>query len=576
MRRIQRLPRLGTWLTATAAIVVGLCSSDSFAQPASAVPRLAAVASDRAVTSPTPPQLDPLLEQLDLAIEFTSKRYLKANEHSPWQIFHGILALKRDFQLKLGDQKVNALEWIATSEPRFDNQPLLLKTAHGGKFHPFTRPWAFEGHPSQFLALMSQSDLPNDYSFKVGQEQITIADMVQNTMKEVNSKEEVTWVLWALQHHLKPDAQWTNQFGEPWSIEKLVQIESAAPVNGAACGGNHRLFALTRTRDKHLKLGGKLDGVWAQADLKIRQHLELARQLQNSDGSFSSKFYESPGLSNDLNIRFNTTGHTMEFLSIGLPDNRLNEPWVRNAAWVLARELIQSRQRQIDCGPLYHSLNSLMIYRERLRPRTPDSLATNPAEPAGVASTPKLEPKPVPLANVPIPIPQQNRLEVVAAPVLTEVRKSALPAKQTELSPLPVKSESTITPEVPIPSALAPTEGTESSAVKRPTSVPLVTTLKTIDPGRVVQLRPIVGESRPGLLPNVVAIPIADTLLPPGDPESFDTSAGTLKPRFGNPPPASRVTTSSVGSRTIGAVAAAPASAPIDDGPVSALTPENR
>ena len=576
MRRIQRLPRLGTWLTATAAIVVGLCSSDSFAQPASAVPRLAAVASDRAATSPTPPQLDPLLEQLDLAIEFTSKRYLKANEHSPWQIFHGILALKRDFQLKLGDQKVNALEWIATSEPRFDNQPLLLKTAHGGKFHPFTRPWAFEGHPSQFLALMSQSDLPNDYSFKVGQEQITIADMVQNTMKEVNSKEEVTWVLWALQHHLKPDAQWTNQFGEPWSIEKLVQIESAAPVNGAACGGNHRLFALTRTRDKHLKLGGKLDGVWAQADLKIRQHVELARQLQNSDGSFSSKFYESPGLSNDLNIRFNTTGHTMEFLSIGLPDNRLNEPWVRNAAWVLARELIQSRQRQIDCGPLYHSLNSLMIYRERLRPRTPDSLATNPAEPAGVASTPKLEPKPVPLANVPIPIPQQNRLEVVAAPVLTEVRKSALPAKQTELSPLPVKSESTITPEVPIPSALAPTEGTESSAVKRPTSVPLVTTLKTIDPGRVVQLRPIVGESRPGLLPNVVAIPIADTLLPPGDPESFDTSAGTLKPRFGNPPPASRVTTSSVGSRTIGAVAAAPASAPIDDGPVSALTPENR
>ena len=573
MRRIQRLPRLGTWLTATAAIVVGLCSSDSFAQPASAVPRLAAVASDRAVTSPTPPQLDPLLEQLDLAIEFTSKRYLKANEHSPWQIFHGILALKRDFQLKLGDQKVNALEWIATSEPRFDNQPLLLKTAHGGKFHPFTRPWAFEGHPSQFLALMSQSDLPNDYSFKVGQEQITIADMVQNTMKEVNSKEEVTWVLWALQHHLKPDAQWTNQFGEPWSIEKLVQIESAAPVNGAACGGNHRLFALTRTRDKHLKLGGKLDGVWAQADLKIRQHLELARQLQNSDGSFSSKFYESPGLSNDLNIRFNTTGHTMEFLSIGLPDNRLNEPWVRNAAWVLARELIQSRQRLIDCGPLYHSLNSLMIYRERLRPRTPDSLATNPAE---VASTPKLEPKPVPLANVPIPIPQQNRLEVVAAPVLTEVRKSALPAKQTELSPLPAKSESPITPEVPIPSALAPTEGTESSAVKRPTSVPLVTTLKTIDPGRVVQLRPIVGESRPGLLPNVVAIPIADTLLPPGDPESFDTSAGTLKPRFGNPPPASRVTTSSVGSRTIGAVAAAPASAPIDDGPVSALTPENR
>ncbi len=194
MRRLKTLPRLSSCLVVIATTAIVHSSPESLGQQSGAPPRLASVATNSGPTH-AEAQQDPLLSQLDLAIEVTSKRYLTANIHSPWQIFHGILALKRDFQLKLGNDKVNALQWIATSEPRFDNQPLLLKTAHGGKFHPFTRPYAFEGHPAQFLALMSQSELPVDYSFKVGNEHITVAGMVNNTMKEVNSVEEVTWVL---------------------------------------------------------------------------------------------------------------------------------------------------------------------------------------------------------------------------------------------------------------------------------------------------------------------------------------------------------------------------------------------
>ncbi len=579
MRRISRLPRLSPWLTAIAATAAGLCSSISSAQPATAAPRLAAAAANRAITSPTTPPVDPLLLQLDQAIEVTGKRYLTANEHSPWQIFHGILAMKRDFQLKLGDQKVNALQWIATSEPQFDNQPLLLKTAHGGKFHPYTRKWAFEGHPSQFMALMSQSDLPIDYSFKVGHEQITIADMIHNTMKEVNSKEEVTWVLWSLQHYLKPDVQWVNQFGEPWSIEKLVQIETAAPVVGAACGGNHRLFALTRTRDKHLKLGGKLDGVWAQADLKIRQHVELARQLQNSDGSFSSKFYQAPGITNDLNERFNTTGHTMEFLSIGLPDNRLNEPWVRHAVSLLSQELVQFRQRQIDCGPLYHSLNSLMIYRERLQALMPVVVAVIAPEPMKVTPDLKPESATTPIIAAPTATSLKNRPESVTPPLPTEVRKPTETTKPLEPSTVVSKPTATAKPSEPMPSAVAPFEKPPSAVAKRTEFAPLVTTLKTIDPGRVIHMRPIqqpVTDTRPRLLPDVVAKPMDDFALPFLDPDSFDSTAGTLKPRFDNPPPASRVATSKVATRTISTVTVAPLTIPLDDEPVSALAPINR
>ena len=318
-----------------------------------------------AVVAPPPPPPDRFLELLDNAIETTSRRTLTA--HSPWQIFHCILALRQNTVLRLQGQNVNAIQWLSSAEPQFDNQPWLLLTPHGAKFHPYTRMYAFEGHPAQFLALLSQSNLPLDHQFRVQGQIVTLNDLVNNTMKEVNTKEEVTWVLWALQHFLKSDAVWTNQWNESWSIERLVMLESQAPVVGAPCGGNHRLFALTRARDKYLASGGLMRGVWFQADQKIKQHLEIARSLQNSDGSFSSDFYKGPGYTTDINRRFNSTGHTMEFLSIALPKERLNEPWVRNAVWMLSRELVLHRDAKIDCGPLFHSLDALILYRDRLR-----------------------------------------------------------------------------------------------------------------------------------------------------------------------------------------------------------------
>ena len=443
------------------------------------------VAAIPVVTAPEPEQF---LAQLDQAIDVSSRRFLTANLHSPWQIFHGLLALKQDFQLNLGTGKVNAVQWLATGEPRFDNQPLLLKTPHGGKFHSFTRPYAFEGHPAQFLALLSQSDLPVGYAFKVGQNQITIGDIVNNTMKEVNTREEVTWVLWALQHYLKPDAQWFNQHNEPWSIERLVQIETSSPVVGAPCGGNHRLFALTRTRDKHLKYGGQLVGIWAQADHKIRQHIEIARSLQNYDGTFSAKFYETSGHTTDLNQRFNTTGHTMEFLSIALPNERLHEPWVRSAVTTMCNDLIMNRQRQIDCGPLYHSLNSLIIYRERirsLRPATnvaatpatvsPVVPAETPAVPGEKPDVPGVQPgvpavkpaTPPSLVTDPVPVVVSKPVDSKTIAVKPVTTGTTPPANDTKPSAEPAR-------EVPMPATTPmPVTLPMPAAAPKPTAKPM-------------------------------------------------------------------------------------------------------
>ena len=67
----------------------------------------------------------------------------------------------------------------------------------------------------------------------------------------------------------KLDAEWTAKNGSKWNIERLVRIETAQNLADSACGGTHRLYALTKARNRFLEEGGKLgdnpDGTWEQA-----------------------------------------------------------------------------------------------------------------------------------------------------------------------------------------------------------------------------------------------------------------------------------------------------------------------
>lgn len=469
---------------------------------------------------------------LDHAIRVTSKRYLtaeSADPHSPWQIFHNILAMRQETFLRVPNGKVNAIQWLSTTEPKFRGEPWMILTQHGAKFHPYSKTYFFEGHPAQFLALLSHSNLPVEHEFRVQGRVVKLADVIHNTMMEVNDKEEVTWILWALQHYLKSDAVWVNQNNETWSIERLVQIEAAHPVVGAACGGNHRLFALTKARDKYLRSGGTLRGVWMEADTKIRQHINLAKALQNSDGSFSGDSYANAKLESDVNKRFNTTGHTMEFLSVALPQERLQEQWVKNAVWMLSRELVIYHQKAIDCGPLFHTLNALILYRERTRPNyaashlstTMPSLTTVkppvPSQPAAVEPAKPVAPKPMvdstltaPTQPAPAPALEKSapKLEADAVPVPADSPSLELRSETTKAKPAPISIDtSAATTFVPPVKAASPKISADAmSNVGQPAPSPQPFVKKT-GPSKLAKREPEIG-SAPALLPDVEATPL--------------------------------------------------------------------
>jgi len=191
--------------------------------PVSEVPKL---------PQPTPAvaaPVDPLVKLATEAVEVCSRRYLTTDMHTPWQIIHGLLAYRQDFQLKLkdSDKKINAIEW-ASSGVNFRGESLFQKTPYGGRAHPYSQIYYFEGHPTQFMAYLTMSRLPSTHEFKTDSgEVVTVQDIINNAKMEVTRSPEVemTWTLWALAHYLEPTAQWVNKSGEPWSMEELLRVE---------------------------------------------------------------------------------------------------------------------------------------------------------------------------------------------------------------------------------------------------------------------------------------------------------------------------------------------------------------
>ncbi len=339
-------------------------------------------------------ETDELSQLVDDAISITARRYLTADVHTPWQIMHGLLALREDFLIKVDNQKVSALEWL-TEGQTYNDLPIVEHSPYGGRFHTFTEPYAFEGHPNQFLAILTMSELPADYTFKTNVNgQVSIKEMLRNAQMEVNDREEITWTLWALSRYLPIDSEWNNKFGDPWSIERLVQIQTYAEPNDAACGGTHGLFALSLARNAYLATGQQPRGIWFEADQKIRRYIASARSLQNSDGSLSSKYFGGPGYSPEFGKRLATGGHVLEFLMVGARDEDLQQEWLRNAVRSVARDLVDHRRAAADCGPLYHALHALVLYRQRTGMATaaPDEETPQPESLADATPTPEAVP----------------------------------------------------------------------------------------------------------------------------------------------------------------------------------------
>ena len=478
---------------------------------------------------------DSLLKLVWDTRETTRTRLLSTKDHTPWQIMHGQLGLRQDFLITHEGRVVNSLEWIQ-SGPTFREKPWFQKTPYGGRAHPYVQPYWFEGHINQFLAILASCNVPLDAKFNTPDGPITMADMLKNAQMTANSREEVTWTLWALATYLPWDARWTNAAGEAWSIEKLVQLETAKPVGGptSPCGGTHGLFALARARNVYLRSGKPLRGVWFEADQKIKKYIEVARLNRNPDGSLSSGWFKNRSQNPVFDKRMASQGHLLEFLMMAVSQQELRSEWVRRAVEATCNDLNANQKAYVECSPLFHAANALSIFIDRTAAEQQQLAASQPIRATDLSSTPK-PPATAPAikspaavspprrpAQLPATRPQGNNAAKSIAPPAPPASNLVLPPPKTQLnSPPPAPAEALNTP-TPNPKPAQP-PGTVASPPQRP-SLPLSPPTQAIPrpASSSSTTRPTVGGPKP--LPELKTRP-ADARYP--EPPSASPSAAT-------------------------------------------------
>ena len=425
--------------------------------------------TSNAVMRPSPTWVqqskDPLVKLVYETREAQRRRLLSTAEHTPWQIMHGMLALREEFLIRHNGQPVNCLEWIKTG-PKFENENWFEKTqirvltGRGnnsyemmtvGRGHPYNKPYAFEGHINQFVAIMSMSGVPLETQFQTPQGPVSMRDMLTYAKMTVNEKEEVTWTLWALSRYLPSDAEWINANGEKWSIERLVKIETGKSLVGAPCGGTHGLFALAHARNVYLRTGKPLVGVWLEAEQKIRRYIQTARMQQNSNGTLSSNYFRGREYKKDFDKRMASSGHLLEFLMMALPSQELNSPWVRRAIEATSNDLMANRKAFVSCSPLYHATSALSIYVDRVHAAATPDIAQAPSKTHSISNNAEIK-----TADASFSKPVVENSEAVKTPVMessgvdSNGAPKALTGPVTTVPDTPEKSSPTSVEPAPV------------------------------------------------------------------------------------------------------------------------------
>jgi hypothetical protein len=333
---------------------------------------LLAVGCDRPAPEPAPlktsdlPSDDELRAMLDRALDYTlQNRRLSSDRHAAWQIMHGALAYGRDFKVEHEGQLVPAVDWALDGGPM---KGFILRKGDAGVIsvlEPGTK--TGQGHADQWLAIIAQCDVPSSREVVVGDEKFTLGDLLKQSMWDLHEGQEASWTIIGLSHYLPLDATWQAKDGSEWTLERLIAMEAAADINGAACGGSHRLIGMTMALNRYKKAhpGEPLTGGWKAAQERIDWAIQTARQNQQPNGAFSTHYFSRPGNSPDLAAHMGASGHTLEFISLALDEEQLDQPWIVAAADYLCGVFEKTKQVDMECGALYHAAHGLAIYRQR-------------------------------------------------------------------------------------------------------------------------------------------------------------------------------------------------------------------
>jgi hypothetical protein len=308
------------------------------------------------------PEMTRLRNRIRTCLSYYYQRPTSVDERSPWGVMHSLIAFGVDTELVANNKRVNAIGWLCYNRPC---KGMTLMTVKDGQLAMRQNGPGYQGHDGQLLSMLALSGVKSNYPIRAEGHEFTVADLVTFEQLHCKPKSELTFQLIGLAHYLPSDATWQDKTGGEWSIPRLIREEIAQPVNGAACGGTHRLIALSMAAKTRQKRSEPLDGEWLRAQKLVVSYQQLAFKLQNRDGSFSTSWLVKRDDTGDIDRRIQTSGHILEWLIFSLPEKNLSDQRLVKGISYLTNTLMNN-DKDWEIGPRGHALRALALYNERV------------------------------------------------------------------------------------------------------------------------------------------------------------------------------------------------------------------
>lgn len=311
--------------------------------------------------------LKPLEAKVRRVLDSYYLRPLSTRDESPWSILHWSIAFGVDANVRTpgsATERASAIGWLCVNNPAAGQRLIVDR---GDSFSLPVAP-GLQGHEGQFLSMLAQSRVKKDYVLRVGNRDLSIADLIEYEKRTCRLNTELTFKLIGLCHYEGTEAAWKNNRGEEWSIAKLLKDELKQPIGAkeATCGGLHRLFSLSYAVEHREKEGEPVTGDWLVARERTERYQRRAFEVQNSDGSFSTAWLDRREKRDDVTRQLTTSGHVLEWLAYSLPDDQLADERFQRAVGFVAGLLDGKEGTAWHRGALSHSLHALSIYEERV------------------------------------------------------------------------------------------------------------------------------------------------------------------------------------------------------------------
>lgn len=224
--------------------------------------------------------------------------------------------------------------------------------------------------PAQMLAMLAMSSIAENYEIKIQDRSFTVADLVKSEKDSCSLDADMSMALIGLSFYCDCEEEWTNRFGEKWTIPRMVFAELCRPAEQGNSQITDQLLGLACAVRRFENEGITLTGPMLDAKKYLDSYVDFSLTAMNEQGLWHPRFFLYKGSSNDARETLYSSGHIFRFVAFQIPEERLNDPRVVKSARALLTLVTKVGQTPSTTERQHESLSmalhGLSLYAERL------------------------------------------------------------------------------------------------------------------------------------------------------------------------------------------------------------------